>query len=881
MGLNLLSTKSKYSGLFSAPKSPAPLIPFDATPTGILKNTILGIPKAEVGVAQKAAGAVSNVVKKVQQKVVDRASTIIHNPKTLITETKAQIPNFDVAFNFDKKYTPQEQKTEQEKMVSAVAGFTGGEDFAARNLRGKISETAIDFFKKETNPDQIKGALRSLGAPLESIDTLTSKLSKATTHDEVKQAIIDESQKYNIRTTKPQVSDEGVQLAPNLRQRYLMEGRLKPGEPMYKLRDSQGIPGERPLPKTELLPAVDQPLAGDAKAISQYLPDTGGGTLEQQLEQLRQTQSKGNGESLSNIIQKDVPTVKEKIGLLDYFRTPEYVLKRIGLGNEAGLLRAQYEKYLTELPKNIDKITKWAKSLPAESNARVFKYLDGQPVTIKRYGKGGVKIESGLTAPEQKVADEIKTWLKEFADRLGLPEDQRVSHYITHLFEDNFIKKEFDPELAKAIQGRIPGSVYDPFLEKRLGALGYKEDTWQALDAYVKRATRKIHMDPALEALKKGAEKLDISVINYIQRYASRVNLRPTEIENLIDTTFKQIFGYTQGVRPVNRISRKLRQMVYRGTLGLNIGSAVRNLTQGVNTYAELGERWTIKGYLDLLRKGTKELHDVGVLRDDFVQDRQLSAIKTNLQKIDKGLFVFFELAEKVNRGNAYYGGKARALSRGATEQDAIEAGKALVRKTQFQFGSIDTPVAMQDDLVRTIAQLQSFTLKQMEFLGGKVAKKEYAGLIRYIGGSMVMLFSIGKLIGMKPKDLIPAFRFAAPPTLALPAEISHEIFTGKDQYGAPLTTGSILKNLGNKSLPLIPASIQFKKTLQGLQAVSRGKDITAGGKTRYKIHQTTSNYLRAALFGKSNLPEAQDYYKNLGKKSTVKSTTGTSRYNF
>jgi hypothetical protein len=878
--LNLLSTKSKYDGLFSGAKKAAPLIPFDSTPSGILKNTVLGLPKASIDVAKGAVEKVASTVKKTQDKVVARAKEVVTNPKVLVQEAKDHVPNFDIAFNFSKQYTPEQQKNEQQKLTNAIAGTTGGEDLVARKLRGSITETAIKYFKDEVNPERIKGALHSLGAPVESIDNLTESLSKAKTTDEVKQAIIEESQKYNIRTTKPQVSDEGIQIAPNLRQRYLMEGRLNPGEPMRMLRDPEGRPIQTQRLETKLSPTVDQTLPDTATSISQYLPDTEGGTLESKLEQLRQTQLKGNGESLSNIIDKEAPDVNKKVGWHDYLKTPEYVLKKVGLENEAKLLRTQYEKYLTELPKNIDKITKWAESLPPESNVRIFKYLDGQPVTIKRYGKTGVKLEEGLTQPEQKVADEIKTWLSEFADRLGLPQDQRVTHYITHLFEDNFIKKEFDPELAKAIQGRIPGSVYDPFLEKRLGALGYKEDTWQALDAYVKRATRKIHMDPALEALKAGAEKLDISVIDYIQKYASRVNLRPTQTETLIDNTFKQLFGYKHGVRPVNRITRKLRQMVYRGTLGLNIGSAVRNLTQGVNTYAELGERFAMKGYYDILTKGSKELTDVGVLRDDFVQDRTLSAIKTTMQKVDKGLFAFFEWAEKINRGAAYYGAKSRALSKGATPEEAIEAAKEIVRKTQFQFGSIDTPVAMQDDLMRTIAQLQSFTLKQVEFLGGKIAKREYAGLIRYIAGSFVMLHTIGKLIGMKPKDIIPSVRFGAPPTLGVPAELYNQITTGKDQYGAPLTAGAALKNLGNKALPLVPVSVQFKKTLQGLQAVSAGKDVTAGGKTRYKIDQTTSNYLRAALFGKNNLPEAQDYFKNKGKKSTT-TKSGSSRYSF
>jgi hypothetical protein len=307
-----------------------PLIPFDSTPSGILKNTVLGLPKASIDVAKGAVEKVASTVKKTQDKVVARAKEVVTNPKVLVQEAKDHVPNFDIAFNFSKQYTPEQQKNEQQKLTNAIAGTTGGEDLVARKLRGSITETAIKYFKDEVNPERIKGALHSLGAPVESIDNLTESLSKAKTTDEVKQAIIEESQKYNIRTTKPQVSDEGIQIAPNLRQRYLMEGRLNPGEPMRMLRDPEGRPIQTQRLETKLSPTVDQTLPDTATSISQYLPDTEGGTLESKLEQLRQTQLKGNGESLSNIIDKEAPDVNKKVGWHDYLKTPEYVLKRLG-----------------------------------------------------------------------------------------------------------------------------------------------------------------------------------------------------------------------------------------------------------------------------------------------------------------------------------------------------------------------------------------------------------------------------------------------------------------------------------------------------------------------------------------------------------------------
>jgi len=601
---------------------------------------------------------------------------------------------------------------------------------------------------------------------------------------------------------------------------------------------------------TEKQPAISQTPKTVSKLPSQKIvgaevktPETPTKSL---LSEAKQKQSVvPESKSLDSIVSQQPLDVKNKVGILDYLRTPDRVLKKIGLEKESNALRQSYDAYLKELPKEIDKITEWSKEVPKESSQTIFKYLDGQ------------KVE--LSPKEMVVAKKIKSYLSNWADRLKLPEDKRISNYITHIFEKDFIQKEFDPDLAKLLQDKVAGSVYDPFTQERLGKQGYVEDVWRALDAYVKRATRKVNMDPALEQVKQASKNLELSQFNYVKSYVDRINLRPTEVDNLVDNSIKQMFGYKFGQRPIASLSRTGRQMVYRGTLGLNPGSALKNLSQGANTYAELGERYTIKGYTDLILKGTKELDEVGALGQDLIQDRVLSVNKQFLQKLDKGLFYMFEFAEKINRGSAYYGGKARALAGGATEQEAIQAGLKVVRDTQFTFGSIDTPVAMQSDMVKLLTQFQSFTIKQGEFLGEKIAKKDFAGLLRYIGASIVFIGTIGQVFGMDYKDMIPSIRIGLPPTLQAPTEIGKALLGSPDKYGNEPDTQQKLKNIGKSLIPFIPAGTQAKKTFT-VKDVAAGKVTKADGKLKYKIKQTPENYIRAGLFGSYHLPEAQLY---------------------
>jgi len=611
-------------------------------------------------------------------------------------------------------------------------------------------------------------------------------------------------------------------------------------------------------------------------------------SLSKKLEVARYKRAQGaetsqiNLPSMEDIVSAPGNNVKNKVNALDYLRTPDRVLQKIGLGKQAETIRQSYNNYLDELPKEINKVTQWYERVgkSKESSQRIFQYLDGKPVT--------------LIGEEVPVANEIKQYLKKWADKLNLPDDKRIASYITHIFEKDFIQKEFDPDLAKIIQDKVPGSVYDPFLQERLGKQGYIEDAFRALDAYVKRATRKFHMDPALEKLSSASENLDIDSWNYVKQYADRLNLRPTTWDNLLDNLVKSTpVGYKLGQRPVANVTRKLRQQVYRGTLGLNVGSAIRNLTQGVNTYAQLGEKYTAIGYLKAIKAmmtGSQELENAGVLRNSFIEDRGISATKKLWEKIDKGLFTFFEMAEKINRGSAYYGAKSKALAQGMSEQDAVKAGLDLARKTQFTFGSVDTPVALQSDIIKFATQFQSFNIKQTEFLAEMFKSKQYSGLIRWLGANAVILLTLGKVMGWDWKDMVPfggvlegQTPIGGSPVFTLGRDIGALSTGGKDKYGQDMKPGQIATDL----IPLIPGGVQvLNKTIPGVYDVNQGyatsgygfeklSDIATGNKRRikYPIEKTPQNYIQAALLGGSNLPEARQYKESnssvLGEKQS------------
>lgn len=457
------------------------------------------------------------------------------------------------------------------------------------------------------------------------------------------------------------------------------------------------------------------------------------------------------GSDLQNKFDKLGADIRKKVNFFDYLATPDYVLKKIGFGKYADNLRGAMERYDVLLKGEITRVDVWFKragTRPAVSQ-RIFKWLDG------------TANDNILYPDELQVAKEIKGYLSKWADKLQLPQDKRIGKYITHLFNFDFAKKEFDPEIARLIDESIPGSVYNPFKGKRTGVAGFKEDVWQALDAYVKRATRDYVMSPAIKPLKEIAQKLDPESSKYIERLLKQVNMQPIEVENLLDNWIKQSpIGYKFGQRPSTVLSRKWRQTVSRGAIGLNLKSVIRNLGQVKNTVAEEGITPTLAGYYKLFRSSITgnldELYENGVLKDSYIQDRVRSVGRKFLQNFDDGLFKAFEVSEIINRGGAYYTAKAKALAKGMTEEQAIKYAKELVRKTQFGYGYLDTPLILQSDLAKTVFQYQSYSVKQLEFIKNLFTSKNWAGLMRYISMTLAINYGFAKLFGWRGEDIIP-----------------------------------------------------------------------------------------------------------------------------
>jgi hypothetical protein len=693
-------------------------------------------------------------------------------------------------------------------------------------------------------------------------DALATLKNSRYTTDEI-------TSKYGRQTIEEKYKEELRQqrASPETRQRALPESTQ--GDGKAKVSVGEGTQAQVPQesgPKQikDLLPKPEE-IAAHVRANGESIP-----VDRTPAHALNDLASGADGKSWQSITKGYMYnwSPNKRAHWFDRLATPEFVLEKLGLGKGAEMLQDAKENAQKTIAKEFDTISSWIDRVKGqvkdgsphsygETSTLIFDWLDGRERDVAKY----------MTDEEVAVAREIRDYLKGWAGRLKLPEESQIGKYITHIFDRSVAQKGenqfLDPELAAIMSENVAKSVYDPFLQQRLGARDYVHDVWRALDAYVKRGARKEAIDPALEYLSDEAKNLDNLTYGYVKDLTHKVNMRPTETEQAFDSFITQTpIGHYFTDRPTAYLSKKMRQIWYRGTLGLNLGSGLRNLTQGANTYAKLGEKYTIVGYSKLMwriaSRDLQELYDHGVLADGLVQDRQRGVMKKSLEAIDKTLFANYTLTELINRGAAYYGAKSMAIGKGLSEEEAVKFAKRMVRETQFSFSSVDTPTFLNDDIKKTLFQLQNYNVKQLEFLGRMALQKDIAGLVRFSAASFFMLYTIGRAFGMTASQLVPTIGIGASP-LTSTALAMAGLMSGNQQ-----THDAAVKQLQRNFFSLIPAGAQLRKTIQGAHDLARGGEFTPTGKFKFRVGPEDA--AQALLFGPSALPQAQKYYSSVGK---------------
>lgn len=293
-------------------------------------------------------------------------------------------------------------------------------------------------------------------------------------------------------------------------------------------------------------------------------------------------------------------------------------------------------------------------------------------------------------------------------------------------------------ELKRMLHYIDPKELRSQFLKKRKGSEYVVEDVWTALNAYIPTTLRNIHLNEPYKMAR------DI------------VNSEATKESFLADYLYwfnqsirgnKMVWpkaGYTMSkAGAFARASNALANNTFLAALGLAPDSGLKNLTQGMNTIAELGTKWAVTGYRQLMTKeGYAALEASGVVKQfQLKQLRELGAeskIKgaagQAYEKFGDVAMLPFQGAEFINRGSTYLGARAKWLAEHPGDlRGADKYGNEMVDKLQFNYTEVATPLMLQSPTTRAAFQFMTYPVKQSELVLSWIKNKEFDKLDRYL----------------------------------------------------------------------------------------------------------------------------------------------------
>lgn len=566
--------------------------------------------------------------------------------------------------------------------------------------------------------------------------------------------------------------------------------------------------------------------------------------------------------------------------------SPSQVLERWGLRNEAidlhtGILRAESAVNAANKADS-EVLTRIAQGLPnnKEAQRQIVEYLEGSRKT--------------LSAFDQESATAIRQFLDE--KRAGLENlgFKTLDDYFPHVFDAK------DPEVQRIFNSKATGEVSFGNLKQRLSESDdYSRDIMNVLAQYASGYNRKVHLEPALKPLAdlptqvKMADAESRWIDDYVKQLMGWDQSGAGKgFNSFMDGVLKKVGLESQaGKNHYSSVLGTQRMVSAVATMGLNPGTAIRNLTQGINTIANIGPRYSTIGAIDGLRAlragpGSKEwaeLQRVGVMEGGVSQNYFDAITKPGVQgRISRGVDTTTKVLMSLIRGTditlraqAYYGAKALAAKKGLAGQAAEDFAARRVIDTQFITSRVDMPLAFNGNGVRSLTQLATFSGKQAGFLKRTLVGEE--GIIQgkdgkyrlspKAAGSVLAAVTTAALatealkptIGFRETEWIPFYDQIAPffgddsgDSLYRSPLVRLLAGDGKSKIGLidAIQDNKMEKFWGDNWSQIIPMGTQIKKTTEGLATTLSGVSRNSQGNIRYLQDMDFDNTLKASLFG-------------------------------
>lgn len=584
------------------------------------------------------------------------------------------------------------------------------------------------------------------------------------------------------------------------------------------------------------------------------------------------------------------------------FLSPSKNIKALTGSDEifSGIIRAESAVNVANKA-DIDVISQIAKRLKGkEQAAQIIDFIEGKRSTLSGF--------------DEETAGLVKDFFESKKAGLNDLGYKTLDDYFPHLFNKN------DPNVKRLFKGKTTADISFGNLKHRLEEGGdFNRDIVEVMAAYSRGYNRKVHLEPALKPLEdiKMQAEASKAVGDWVDGYIENLKgiTEPSGAEKafngIVDAMLDKT-GKTTGGNHYRQTLGAQRMVSAVATMGLNPGTAIRNMTQVVNTVAGIGIKDATKGAIQATRafaagKGSPEwkemidsgIFDGGISRHFQVDlDAELGRLNKAQNVGEKGANFMMSMIRGTDvslRAQAYWGAKSagldEAIKKGlkgtAAEKFAKDFAIGKVAETQFITSAADMPVKLNGAGVRSLTQLATFSLKQAEMLadfGIKTIKKSdgsYGINAKQAGnllaaGAVAALFTetLKPVIGFNEKEWIPFYDQVA-------SIVDPESTAGESLYRSPLVSlfagngkgkiglldaiksGKMDEFLEDNWSQIVPAGTQIKKTKEGIETTTSGISKNPEGKVRYLQDMGIDDQLKASLFGQYSTDAGRQWIKD------------------
>lgn len=456
-----------------------------------------------------------------------------------------------------------------------------------------------------------------------------------------------------------------------------------------------------------------------------------------------------------NIVGKMIAGVGDGIMLV---RDPQEVFRGTPF---LGAVRRAYDAFAKETQ---DLSVEMSRLFPGirrgSAKSKLYATILDDPISAETGPEAAAAIRAryGLGADETSRLLRVRAMLDDLFKRAGAKPESYRKGYITWLRKDVEFQKKIDFDDLTGIVGK---EINVKYLQRRLRKDAPEDlDFVESLSAYIPAMLRKIHFDGELPGIRTELDKLSGVQRLYADLWMDRLLGRPFASDKWLRAIGQKI-GIDFGSRPATKASVLAVRTIYRATMGLNIGSAVKNLTQGLNALAETGVLSSAAGAMKFIRpvgkiSGDEELRLFPgmreVLRRDVLHgfnrifEGDVVGFSRTMKWVDQVLFAPYRFSEFVNRGIAYHAGVSRAAREGLSAADRVAKGLEVSDETQFIYGVLGRSPIFQSPAGRVAGTFLTYPIKQTELLVGKTRRGIVEPVIRSFREHDTVLRAIGRL---------------------------------------------------------------------------------------------------------------------------------------